>query len=70
MDFDARKVHRADPSCLVLAESQADRDFHLVFFYQPLLQRAPTTSDIEHAGSTVGARLLNVVLELPLLSCL
>jgi len=40
-----------------------------VFFHQPLLQRAPTTSDIEDAVSTIGARLLNVVLEFPLLSC-
>ena len=40
-----------------------------MFFYEFLLQRAPTTTDIENAGSAMRARLLNVVRELPLLSC-
>jgi hypothetical protein len=41
----------------------SDRDFHLVFLSQLFLQRAPTTSDIQDAGGTISARLLNVVLE-------
>src|SRR6266404_8516630 len=68
LNFHAGKGSCADPCSLVLAKSQPDRNFHLVFFYQLLLQRAPTTSDIEDAGSAIGARLLNVVLEFPLLS--
>src|ERR1700688_1647070 len=68
-NFHAGQVHRADPLSLVLTESQPDRDFHLMFSYQPLLQRAPAASDIEDARGAIGARLLNVVLELPLLSC-
>src|ERR1700735_1031465 len=68
-NFHAGKVHRPNPFRLVLAERQSDRDFHLVFFDEPLLQRAPTTSDVEDARSTISARLLNVVLEFPLLSC-
>src|SRR5271154_2889261 len=68
-NFHAWKAHRPDPFSLVLAQNQSDREFYLVLFNQPLLQRAPTTSDIEHAGSTIGPRLLNVVLKFPLLSC-
>src|SRR5258705_5858791 len=68
LNFHAIQANRADPSSLIFAESQSDRDFHLVFFYQLLLQRAPTTSDIEDAASAIGARLLNMVLEFPLLS--
>ena len=65
----AGQVHRSDPFSLLLAKRQSDRDFHLMLLYQPLLQRAPATSDIEDARGTIGTRLLNVVLELPLLSC-
>src|SRR6266404_4404743 len=69
LNFHAGKGSCADPCSLVLAKSQPDRNFYLVFFYQLLLQRAPTTSDIQDAGGAIGARLLNVVLEFPLLSC-
>ena len=64
----AIQANRADPSRLVLAERQSYCDFHVVFGDQLLLQRAPTASDIEDAGSAIGTRLLNVVLEFPLLS--
>src|SRR5579862_1605844 len=67
-NFHAGKAHRPDPFSLVLAKSQSDRDFHLRFLDQPLLQGPPTTSNIEDARSTIGARLLNMVLEFALLS--
>src|ERR1700719_172398 len=69
LNFHALDAHRLDPPRLLIAESQSDREFHPMFFYEFLLQRAPTTSDIEDASSTIGARLLNVVREFPLLSC-
>src|SRR5271167_3454406 len=65
--FHPWKGHRADPFGLVLAQSQSYCEFRAVFFYQPFLQRTPTTSDVEDAGNAIGPRLLNVVLELPFL---
>src|SRR5258705_11946033 len=67
-NLDTGKANRADPSRLILAESQSERDFHMVFHHQLLLQRAPTTSDVEDSGSAIRACLLSVVLEFPLLS--
>src|ERR1700684_3443339 len=67
-NFHAGKVHRPNPCSLVLAQRQSEREFYPVLSYQLLLQRAPTTPDIENPCSTIGARLLHVVLAFLLLS--